>query len=133
MSRYPVHACTDITGFGLIGHLAEMIEKTGLGIRLASEMIPIIPVALEYARMGLVPGGTYNNRTFRISMTKFGSSVDRFAQDLFFDPQTSGGLLICVDRGKADALLNDLKGKGIEKAAVIGEVISAPKEKIIVE
>ena len=133
MRRYPVHACTDITGFGLIGHLAEMIEKTGLGMRLASEMIPMIPEAVEYARIGLVPGGTYNNRTFRISMTEFGSSVDRFTQDLFFDPQTSGGLLICVDREKAYALLNDLKREGIEKAAVIGEVISAPKEKIIVE
>ena len=64
MSLYPVHACTDITGFGLIGHLAEMIVDAGIGIRLKSERIPIIPEALEYARIGLVPAGTYNNRDF---------------------------------------------------------------------
>ena len=101
MSLYPVHACTDITGFGLIGHLAEMIVDAGRGIRLKSERIPIIPEALEYARIGLVPAGAYNNREFRESITEFGPSVDRFTQDVFFDPQTSGGLLICVDGGKS--------------------------------
>jgi selenide,water dikinase len=133
MSLYPVRACTDITGFGLIGHLAEMIIETGIGIRLHSEMIPIIPEALEYAGIGLVPAGTYNNREFRKSMTEFGPSVDRFTQDVLFDPQTSGGLLICVDGGRADQLLRDLKREGIEQAAVIGEVVSGSGEKIIVD
>lgn len=133
MNQYPVHACTDITGFGLIGHLAEMIADTGIGIRLKSERIPIIPEALEYARIGLVPAGAYNNREFRESMTEFGPSVDRLTQDVLFDPQTSGGLLICVDRGKADELLHNLKREGIEKAAVIGEVVSGPKETIVVD
>jgi len=133
MSLYPVHACTDITGFGLIGHLAEMIVDAGIGIRLKSERIPIIPEALEYARIGLVPAGTYNNREFRKSITEFGPSVDRLTQDVLFDPQTSGGLLICVDGEKADSLLHDLKKKGVEKAAVIGEVISGPRETIVVD
>ena len=133
MSLYPVHACTDITGFGLIGHLAEMIVNAGIGIRLKSERIPIIPEALEYAGIGLVPAGTYNNREFRKSITEFGPSVDRFTQDVLFDPQTSGGLLICVDGEKADSLLHNLKKNGVEKAAVIGEVISGPREAIIVD
>jgi len=133
MSLYPVHACTDITGFGLIGHLAEMIVNAGIGIRLKSERIPIIPEALEYAGIGLVPAGTYNNREFRKSITEFGPSVDRFTQDVLFDPQTSGGLLICVDGEKADSLLHNLKKNGVEKAAVIGEVISGPREVIIVD
>lgn len=133
MSLYPVHACTDITGFGLIGHLAEMIVDAGIGIRLKSERIPIIPEALEYARIGLVPAGTYNNREFRKSITEFAPSVDRLTQDVLFDPQTSGGLLICVDGEKADSLLHDLKKKGVEKAAVIGEVISGPRETIVVD
>jgi len=133
MNLYPVHACTDITGFGLIGHLAEMIVDAGIGIRLKSERIPIIPEALEYARIGLVPAGTYNNREFRESITEFGPSVDRLTQDVLFDPQTSGGLLICVDGEKADSLLHDLKKKGVEKAAVIGEVISGPRETIVVD
>jgi selenide,water dikinase len=133
MNLYPVHACTDITGFGLIGHLAEMIVDAGIGIRLKSEKIPIIPEALEYARIGLVPAGTYNNREFRESITEFAPSVDRLTQDVLFDPQTSGGLLICVDREKADSLLHDLKKKGVEKAAVIGEVISGTGETIVVD
>jgi len=133
MNLYPVHACTDITGFGLIGHLAEMIVDAGIGIRLKSEKIPIIPEALEYARIGLVPAGTYNNREFRESITEFGPSVDRLTQDVLFDPQTSGGLLICVDGEKADSLLHDLKKKGVEKAAVIGEVISGTGETIVVD
>ncbi len=133
MSLYPVHACTDITGFGLIGHLAEMIVDAGIGIRLKSERIPIIPEAIEYAKIGLVPAGTYNNREFRESITEFGPSVDRLTQDVLFDPQTSGGLLICVDREKADSLLHDLRKKGVEKAAVIGEVISGPRETIVVD
>jgi len=133
MSLYPVHACTDITGFGLIGHLAEMIVETGIGIRLKSERIPIIPEALEYAGIGLVPAGTYNNREFRESITEFGPSVDRLTQDVLFDPQTSGGLLICLDGEKADELLHDLKQKGVKKAAIIGEVISGSGETIVVD
>jgi len=133
MSLYQVHACTDITGFGLIGHLAEMIVDAGIGIRLKSERIPIIPEALAYARIGLVPAGAYNNREFRESITEFGPSVDRLTQDVLFDPQTSGGLLICVDGEKSDELVHDLKQKGVEKAAVIGEVISGIGEKILVD
>ena len=133
MSLYQVHACTDITGFGLIGHLAEMIVDAGIGIRLKSERIPIIPEALAYARIGLVPAGAYNNREFRESITEFGPSVDRLTQDVLFDPQTSGGLLICVDGEKSDELVHDLKQKGVEKAAVIGEVISGIGGKILVD
>ena len=133
MSLFQVHACTDITGFGLIGHLAEMIVDAGIGIRLKSERIPIIPEALAYARIGLVPAGAYNNREFRESITEFGPSVDRLTQDVLFDPQTSGGLLICVDGEKSDELVHDLKQKGVEKAAVIGEVTSGIGEKILVD
>jgi len=132
MENYPVHACTDITGFGLLGHIAEMIVDSPFGIRLASKSIPIIPQTLDYARMGLVPAGTYNNREFRECMVEFASSVDRITQDVLFDPQTSGGLLICLERGRADDLLQELKEKGIKDAAIIGEVLTEPKERILV-
>ena len=132
MENYPVHACTDITGFGLLGHIAEMIIDSPFGIRLASKSIPIIPKALDYAGMGLVPAGTYNNREFRECMVEFASSVDRIIQDVLFDAQTSGGLLICVERDRANELLQELKEKGIKDAAIIGEVLSEPKERIIV-
>lgn len=133
MSNYPVHACTDITGFGLLGHIAEMIVDTGFSVKLTSKTIPIIPGTLEYAGMGLVPAGTYKNREFRECMVDFAPSVDHLVQDILFDPQTSGGLLICVDRENADELLEKLRGKGMDSAAIIGDVATEPKERIIVK
>jgi selenide,water dikinase len=132
MKQYRVHACTDITGFGLLGHLAEMVEDSGLAIRLDSSEIPVIHEALEYAAMGLVPAGAYKNREFREPMVEIDSSVDRSLSDVLYDPQTSGGLLICVDRQGADGLVESLRSAGVEQAAVIGEVVSEPKGKIVV-
>lgn len=130
--NYPVHACTDITGFGLLGHIAEMVTGSPSGISLASKSIPIIPKTLDYARTGLVPAGMYKNREFREHMVEFASSVDRITQDVLFDPQTSGGLLICVERDRANDLLLELKEKGIKDAAIIGEVLAEPAGKIVV-
>ena len=132
MIQYPVHACTDITGFGLLGHLAEMVDGSGLGVVLDSKNIPILSEALDYAAMGLLPAGAFKNKAFRESMVEFSSSVNPLIRDLLFDPQTSGGLLICIDRDDADKLVDELNQKGINESAVIGEVISAPPEKILV-
>ena len=132
MNDYPVNACTDITGFGLLGHLAEMVVDSNYGIKIWSEKIPVIPKALEYAGMGLVPAGAYKNREFRESMVDFAPSVDRLIQDILFDPQTSGGLLICVEKESADDLVKSLKKNGINDAAVIGEVLIEPVGKIMV-
>ena len=132
MGHYPVHACTDITGFGLLGHLAEMISDMPFGIRLMSQEIPIIPEAVDYAGMGLVPAGAYKNREFRECMVDFAPSVDRIVQDILFDPQTSGGLLIGVQKDKAGELVAELQEKGIQEAAIIGEVMAEPEERIVV-
>jgi selenide, water dikinase len=132
MNDYPVHACTDITGFGLLGHLAEMVIDSPFGISLASKSVPMIPGTLEYAGMGLVPAGAYKNREFRECMVDFSPSVDRLVQDVLFDPQTSGGLLICVKNDRADDLLSELKEKGIKEAAIIGEVSTESKGRITV-
>lgn len=130
METHPVHACTDITGFGLLGHLAEMVVGSGLGAEVASEKLPVIPQALEYAAMGMVPGGAYKNREFRQSIVTLSEQVDRFVRDVLFDPQTSGGLLICVDADHADALLTSLRRKGAADAAIIGKIVSDPPEQI---
>ena len=132
MERFPVHACTDITGFGLIGHLAEMVTGSGRGIRIVSGRLPIIPGALDYAAMGMVPGGTYKNRQFRESMVEMAPAVDRLVADLLYDPQTSGGLLICIAAEAADELMAALGEKGIAEAALVGEVVKAPAERIVV-
>jgi selenide,water dikinase len=132
MEGFSVHACTDITGFGLIGHVAEMVIDSDFGIGLWSEKIPIIPEAVDYAAMGLVPAGAYKNREFREGMVDISPSVKQTVLDILYDPQTSGGLLICVDSKSADNLLIRLKNKGVD-AAIIGEVLPEPKGRIVVK
>ena len=133
MNDYPVHACTDITGFGLLGHLAEMVQDSGVGVRIEADRIPILLEARDYAGMGLIPGGAYKNREFFQPKVYISPDVDPVTQDVLYDPQTSGGLLITVDGEKAYDLLKELKEKGIHGAAIIGEVVSQPKDKIVVE
>jgi selenide,water dikinase len=130
MVRFDVHACTDITGFGLLGHLAEMVFGSGTSMRVFSDRVPVIPEALEFAAMGLIPAGAYKNREFREPMIDFGQSVERSVQDVLFDPQTSGGLLIGIGSDQADALVKALRDAGISDTAEIGEVLNDPKEKI---
>lgn len=129
MENYPVHACTDITGFGLLGHLAEMVIDSGHGLRIFSKNLPIILEAIEFAGMGLIPAGAYRNRQFRETMVSFSPDVDQSIQDICFDPQTSGGLAICVAGETANDLLEELTNAGIRDASIIGEVI--PKEEHI--
>jgi len=133
MADFPVHACTDITGFGFLGHLAEMVVDSGHGVRISAADVPMYPEALEWAAMGLIPAGAYNNRNFRGAFVDFGTSVPQRVQDLLFDPQTSGGLLIAVTAGEAERLVAALKAKGIECAAIVGEVVAEPVDRIIVE
>lgn len=133
MQDFPVHACTDITGFGFLGHLAEMVVDSGHGVRITAQGVPHYPEALEWADMGLIPAGAYNNRDFRGSFVDFGAAVSRRVQDLLFDPQTSGGLLIAVAPGEAERLVAALKAKGMECAAIVGEVVAEPVERIVVE
>jgi selenide, water dikinase len=130
MDRFPVNACTDITGFGLVGHIAEMVGGSGPGVVLSAESIPIIPEAPGYAEMGMVPGGAYKNRSFREHMVKTGAGVSRNLSDILYDPQTSGGLLICIPAESAQHLLEALRESGISRASIIGEVVDGPKHRI---
>jgi selenide,water dikinase len=132
MTHYPVHACTDVTGFGLLGHLCEMIDDSEFGIILKSDTVPVIEETLEYAAMGLVPAGAFNNRSFRESCCIFDPSVNAILRDVLFDPQTSGGLLIAVDNSHAAGLLKDIVNSGEEasRAAVIGEITLSNPGKI---
>ena len=124
------NACTDITGFGLIGHACEMAENSGVSIEIFCDKVPFIPETLEFARMGLIPEGMYANREFRINMVK-GGKVDDELLSVLHDPQTSGGLLISVPLEKAEALLASIRQAGDEKTAIVGQVIDKPKSQII--
>ena len=130
MLGFDVHACTDVTGFGLIGHIAEMVCGSNMSVRIFSEQVPMIPEALEFASMGLIPAGAYRNREFRESMINFAEAVERSRQDMMVDPQTSGGLLITVGRVQTDVLVKALQDAGISDTAEIGEVLKGPEEKI---
>ena len=132
MRDYPVHACTDITGFGFLGHLAEMVVDSGNGVRVQASAVPVFPEALEYAAMGLIPAGAYRNRDFRQSLVDFAPGVDPVLRDVLFDPQTSGGLLISVEADRAEAMLNALREKGVFDAAIVGEIALEPRERILV-
>lgn len=132
MMAVDVHACTDVTGFGLLGHACEMIEETSVGMVIHSAVVPFFPEAKELAEMGLVPGGLHRNREFRMNMVKIDSEVPDYLVDILFDPQTSGGLLISVPGLEAESLLNSMHKEGIETATIIGEVVAEPKGKVIV-
>jgi selenide,water dikinase len=125
-----VNACKDITGFGLLGHAAEMIEGTSVGMIIEAAAVPVFPAAKELAEMGMIPGGLHRNRDFRKGMIDIEKSVPQYLQDILFDPQTSGGLLIAVPEKKAAQLLDTLHREGIAEAAIIGEVVAQPKERI---
>jgi selenide,water dikinase len=133
MAAHEVHACTDITGFGLIGHLAEMVNGSDIGVAVDSRRLPILPEAIDFAAMGLIPAGAYKNREFRAGMVRTAAKVERAVEDLLYDPQTSGGLLIAVDEGEAEPLLADLLGNGVADAVIIGRVQSEPRHTIVVE
>jgi selenide,water dikinase len=130
MSSFNISACTDVTGFGLLGHLAEMVCGSGISVRVFSGRVPLLAEALEFAAMGLIPAGAYKNREFRESMIDFAETVGRSLQDVLVDPQTSGGLLIAVEGHQNDKLVSSLKKAGIDHAARIGEILDAPEEKI---
>jgi selenide,water dikinase len=130
MADFNVSACTDVTGFGLLGHLAEMVCGSGTSARIDSGQVPLIAEALEFASMGLIPAGAHKNREFREEMIAFAETVPRALQDVLFDPQTSGGLLISISENQAGALVAALKEQGIGDAAQIGEIMDGPDERI---
>jgi selenide,water dikinase len=130
MQEVVVNACTDVTGFGLLGHACEMIEGTDVGMVIDSAAVPFFPEAKELAEMGMVPGGLHRNRDFRKNMIDIAESVPQFLADILFDPQTSGGLLIAVPEEKAVELLARLKKEGVAEASIIGEVVAEPEGRI---
>ena len=109
MVKYRVHACTDVTGFGLLGHLTEMAQGSGVEIELHVADIDLIPEAVELARMGILPAGMYRNRTFAEPGVDAGET-ELCKQDLLYDPQTAGGLLMAVDPADAEAMYEELRG-----------------------
>jgi len=132
MGECQAHACTDITGFGLLGHAVEMARGCGFSLRLFYEQIPFLPKVKNYAASGLVPGGAYCNEGHFGSEIFWGEKIPSLEKIILFDPQTSGGLLIALPKEQSQKLLELLLKKGVRDATLIGEVIPREKYSIIV-
>ncbi|RMF54448.1 MAG: selenide, water dikinase SelD [Calditrichaeota bacterium] len=131
MKQHGAHACTDITGFGLLGHMYEMVaERQDVGFRVEALKIPLLPSALEFARAGNIPGGLKENQKFLTPKVNISTELDEALVQLLFDPQTSGGLLIACSPESVDGVLRNLTTVGVE-ASVIGECV--PREEKAIE
>lgn len=131
MMEVGANACTDVTGFGLIGHASEMAKGSGMTIELYSKDIPLIEAAIDFAKMGIIPSGAYNNREFVQADVSFASDVPQYMQDLMYDPITSGGLLISLPEEKAHTLVEKLKGVTLCNA-IVGRVVAKQEKAIVV-
>jgi selenide,water dikinase len=122
MMEVGAHACTDITGFGLLGHLYEMAAGSKVDITLRAGAVPTLDAAWPFAGADVVPGGTLNNLAYVEEQVTFDPGVSRVAQLILADAQTSGGLLISLAAERAEALVAALHDRGVATAALIGEV-----------
>ena len=128
MVKIGVSACTDITGFGLVGHLLRMLEASGARATLYLEKIPLLEGARDLVVHGIVPGGTRRNLEYANHAVRWDQDIDEPSKLLLCDAQTSGGLLISVPEPRLDALLRALKSRGVETAEVVAEVHSGDVE-----
>jgi len=120
-----IHACTDITGFGLAGHAAQMAKAGGVRFRITTGAIPVLPGALDLAKRGCKTRGDKANREFIQGRYRFEASIPATLQDLMFDPQTSGGLFYSIEAPLADALAAALRDAGYPAASIVGDVLPA--------
>ncbi len=126
-----VHACTDVTGFGLLGHSLEMAERSGIRLRFYMEMLPILPGAERYAAESLFPGGSCRNRDAYAGRVAFDVGIAQDTRMLLFTPETSGGLLLAVAPDRFDALMEELDQAG-EMAWPVGEVVEGEGVEVVV-
>lgn len=126
-----VHSCTDVTGFGLAGHALETARASGVSLVIETGRLEVLPDALFYASMGLVPEGTYRNKAYNKKDVWLDEKVEEALEDLVFDPQTSGGLLVSLGREDAEAVLVKLEKAGYSLNAGIVGVVTDLQEKFL--
>jgi selenide, water dikinase len=132
MAAVAAHAATDVTGFGLLGHLHNLLAASGVAAEVTARSVPVLPRAREMAERGAVPGGSTRNLESLASVVAFDPSVDQVTRILLTDAQTSGGLLIAVPADRRDALLAGLERERTPAAAVIGHVTAGPAGRMTV-
>ena len=129
---FPIHASTDVTGFGLLGHAYEMFACTEFSLSLLSWQIPLLQGALDYARQGVIPGGTFTNQIYLDEYIAYSSNVEDALRLLLADPQTSGGLLLALNEKDAQTLVRRLQDH-LAYAEIIGMATKKQEHRIIVE
>ena len=125
MARFPVNACTDVTGFGLIGHLLEMTIGSAVEAVIWADAVPILPEAQDWAMAGVVPGGTRDNLEHANRMVRWDDEILEVERLLLCDAQTSGGLLISLPEDEAQRLLAELRESGVVDSVWIGRMTAA--------
>ena len=130
VEKYDVSACTDITGFGLLGHCVEMASASDVTFEINVKDIAYFADAIDYAKMGLVPAGAYKNRGYSIGKVEAGS-VEEHYLDLLYDPQTSGGLLISVSPEYLQDMLRDFDNAGMDTTVSIIGKVAEKSDKLI--
>jgi len=128
---FPLHACTDVTGFGLLGHGCEMTCGAGLGLLVRGSALPIFPEMAGYADIGLLPAGLSRNRDHWARNLEISTGVARHLVDAVCDPQTSGGLLLAIDGAEADRLVDELRRAGVAAASRVAEVVADTEERFV--
>lgn len=131
ITNYDISACTDITGFGFLGHSYEMASASNVTLKFYKDKIPYIVEAKEYAEMGLIPAGTYNNKAYLEGKCQL-ENVPEWLEDILFDPQTSGGLLFTCSIKDGEDIITKLKNLNIE-SEIIGEVLPLQDKHVIVK
>jgi len=133
MVEMGINTATDITGFGLLGHLCEIVHQSGVTAEVYADRVPIFDGVLDCLRKGMISGAVERNREYASQFVSVAEDVSEEWEAVFYDPQTSGGMLIGIEEGKANDLISRLKEKGVDQAAIIGKVVSKSGGKIILK
>jgi selenide,water dikinase len=126
------HALTDVTGFGLLGHLRNLVAASEVGGRIFLDRVPVLPAAWAYVRAGIAPGGTHANRRFLADWVSYEGGIGKEDELMLCDAQTSGGLLAAVAPEQASRVVESLRARGLTQAAVVGAIESSPPGRIVV-
>jgi selenide,water dikinase len=133
LADVPVHACTDVTGFGLLGHAAEMVDGAEVGFEIDAAAVPLFASAVEYGAAGHKPGGIGRNRKHFECKVQLSSEVPAEVVDVLYDPQTSGGLLVAVPGDVAPTVAERMRLEGVPDAAIVGRVTDLSPGKIVAQ
>lgn len=131
MRELGASACTDITGFGLVGHAKELADASDVTVVINADSVPRFAEAEQYAAEGMMPGGSLQNRAFLEPFAEISPSVSAALADVLFDAQTSGGLLLTINGPEADGAVEALRGRGVPDASIIGEIVSRRKPSVV--